>query len=455
MAMLLAFLSSIYYVKVLSSSGYGNIATIQAIMVYITLIVLYGLQTYGTREISKNKDSINLIAGNIILFRIIVLLISYVAIFLVAFIFVSEYEFKWLIIFYALTLLPAAINLDWVFIGMQKMHYNAVYNIIRNLLPFVLSVIFIKKNSGIYLIPVFVFVGLALGLIYQLFVFYKKEKLKLKPVLKIETIHKYLLLGGPFLFSGILATINLNSDRLVISFTISKTAAAIYAVAYLIISFLMNVVVMIFTPVVPSFIALFHNNKLRELSILADKVAKIIILAVFPLVVGGILLSKDIISLFKKEYATASTPFAILLIYILILFMRELYGYGLNAWNMEKEYLKIVIISSIVNLVGNLLFTPTYGMNAAAIITVFSEVINFVLMKKQGQKIIRVSYKTYVVKIMPSIFLMILFVALLKYNNINVIINIIVAMIVYIIAVFMTKYVTLKEIRGFLQLKSR
>lgn len=451
--MLFAFLSSIYYVKVLSSNGYGNIATIQAIMIYITLAVLYGLQTYGTREISKNKNSVNIVAGNIIFFRILILLVSYVFIFLLTAIFIKDYEFKWLFVFYALTLLPSALNLDWVFIGLQKMHYNATYNIIRNLLPFILSVIFIKKNSDIYLIPVVVFIGLTLGLLYQLYIFYVKEKLRLKPELNLHTIHKYIFIGSPFLISGVLATINLNADRLIISFTRGKTQAAIYAVAYLVISFLMNVVVIIFTPVMPSFINLFHKREFGKLSILGNNVAKIIVLVAFPMVFGGIILSEDIINLFKKEYSSASAPFSILLLYILILFMRELYGYGLNAWNMEKEYLKIVIISSVTNLVCNLALTPIYGMKAAAIITVLSEIINYILMRRQAKSVMNVKYSLYIVKVIPSLAVMLFFVAILKYYNVNVIVNILVAMFSYIVSIFLTKYISINDLKSFFQLK--
>nr|WP_242946856.1 polysaccharide biosynthesis C-terminal domain-containing protein [Clostridium haemolyticum] len=62
--------------------------------------------------------------------------------------------------------------------------------------------------------------------------------------------------------------------------------------------------------------------------------------------------------------------------------MRENYGYSLNAWNKENKYLKSVIISSLTNLILNLIFIPIYGIIAASITTLVSEVLNFFYYEK-------------------------------------------------------------------------
>ncbi|WP_242846036.1 polysaccharide biosynthesis C-terminal domain-containing protein [Clostridium novyi] len=126
---------------------------------------------------------------------------------------------------------------------------------------------------------------------------------------------------------------------------------------------------------------------------MVNNVCTIVVLIGVPIVVGGILLSKEIILLvFGEQFIKARIPFIILLLYILVLFMRETYGYGLNAWNREGKYLKSVIISSIANLILNLIFIPKYGIIAASITTLVSELLNFFIMRKYALEVVSTDY---------------------------------------------------------------
>lgn len=450
------FLVGTYYAHRLTTEGFGNVTLVQAFMVYFTLFTLFGLQTYGTREVSKDVNSVSLIAGNILTLRFIIFIISYLFIFIMSFAFKNDSVFRGLLLLYGVTLLPSALNIDWIFFGLQKMHYNAVYNIIKSLIPFVLVAIFLKTQADIFIIPIVTFIGLLLGFIYQFYIYFFKEKLKIRIHLNKEIIISLILYGMPFLISGILATVNCNVDRIIIGFTRGKSEAGIYASSYYIIFFLMNVVAMIFTPIFPILINLYHLEKKNELKKLCDNTARIIIMIVTPIVVGGIILSKGIISnMFGIKYESGSTAFSILLIYIFLLFIREVYGYGLNAWNMEKRYLKIVTVSSVANLLLNLILTPLYGMNIAALVTVFSEVINFILMRSEGEKIIHVNFLKYILRIVAPTILMSAIVFLFKCMNVNVFVNISAAAVIYFIGVLMFRYISLNEIKGYIALKKR
>ncbi|MCD3364065.1 flippase, partial [Clostridium botulinum D/C] len=167
---------------------------------------------------------------------------------------------------------------------------------------------------------------------------------------------------------------------------------------------------------------------------------------------GGIILSKEIIVLlFGQKYVEAYIPFVILLIYILILFMRENYGYSLNAWNKENEYLKSVVISALTNLILNLIFIPMYGIIAAAMTTLVSEILNFFIMRKYSIKIVKTNYITNFIKVIIPVVLMGSVVWGLKYLHINVVINIVLAIVVYFIAIIITRYVTIDQLKSFVK----
>jgi O-antigen/teichoic acid export membrane protein len=450
----LVFLIGTYYARILGTSNFGNISVVQAIMVYFTMIALLGLQTFGTREISKNRANASIIVGDILSIRLFVSVACFLLIVIIAFL-NNDVVYRTLLILYGLTIFPSALNIDWVFTGTENMHFNAFYNILKNLIPFILILVFLKSSKDINLIPLFTLAGLVLGFLYQIFVYLRIEKLKISFKLNGDKTKAYIKSGFPFLLSGILAMINCNVDRIIIGYTRSSGEAGIYSAAYYIILFLTNVVTVIFLPVFPQLINFFHEKKFEALENLVNGISKVIIMVCVPAAVGGILLSKQIILLlFGRDYYTAYIPFSILMVYILLLFVREVYGYGLNAWNREKIYLNIVAVSSMVNLILNLIFTPKYGMNIAAFITLISEIINIIFMRKYAKAVVNVSTFNHFIKILLPTLAMAIGIVIFNYFNVNVIVNIIVAIGVFFAAVVIFRYFTISEVKSFLIRKS-
>ena len=302
--------------------------------------------------------------------------------------------------------------------------------------------------NGIYLIPIFTLVGLVIAVLYQFYIYKWKKKLKLNFKVN-KQMYKYYILGGiPFLISGLLSVINLNVDSVIIGFTRTEYELGIYSSAYKIIFFLINLIAVIFTPFFPLLISFYHEKDYKNLENILKNISKIIMLLAFPLTVGGILLSKDIIVLlFGKDYMEAYAPFIVLLLYIFILFMRETYGYSLNAWNMEKRYLKIVSISAALNLLLNILLIPRWGLMAAAYSTLVSEIINFILMRKYCLKVVKIEYISNTLKLVIPILIMTGQIVLFRYLNINVLINICIAIVVYFLSIIYFKYIRLEDIK--------
>lgn len=448
----IVFFTGTYYATKIGASYFGTVNTVQAMLLYFTMIVLFGLQTYGTREIAKDRKNIKRVVGDILVFRFILFILSFLVIVIISGAFKNNINsIKTLLILYGLTLLPTAMNIDWVFNGIQEMKYNAVYNIIKNIIPFILIYIFLREKSQVYYIPLFTFIALFIGTIYQGYIYFFKERFTLSIHIEKERFISYIKFGLPFLISGILAVINGNVDRIIIMFTRGSEEAGIYGSAYYIILFLINIETMIFTPIFPLIINYFNNKDGENLKKLMNNTSKIITAFIMPVVVGGILLSKEIIVLlFDESFIEAYVPFTILLLYALILFFREIYGWGLNACGMEKKYLKAVTISAVVNLILNLILTPMYGMNIAAAITVVSEIINIVMMRYYCKRIIVVSNYINIIKSLLPCVVMAIVIVISKYFNINIVFNIILSALTYSIFIIITKYITLQELKNIL-----
>lgn len=449
---IIVFFTGTYYATKIGASYFGTVNTVQAMIMYFTMIVLFGLQTYGTREIAKKIENTNQVVGDILVFRFILFILSFIVITIMALCFKNNANsIKTLLILYGITLLPTAMNIDWVFNGIQEMKYNAVYVMIKNVIPFILIYIFLKEKSQVYYIPIFTFIALFIGSVYQGYIYFFKKEFKLSISLNKNKFVCYMKFGMPFLISGILAMINANVDRIIIMFTRGSEEAGIYGSAYYIILFLINIETMIFTPIFPLIINYFNNKDEKNLKKLMNNTSKIITAFIMPVVIGGILLSKEIIVLlFDATFINAYLPFTILLIYALILFFREIYGWGLNACGMEKKYLRAVTISALVNLVLNLIFTPHYGMNIAAIITVVSEIINIIIMRNYAKNFIVVSNFINIIKALLPCLIMAAIIIIFKHFNIKIAVNIILSAVIYGILIIITKYITVGEIKSIL-----
>ncbi|WP_341472377.1 flippase [Hathewaya histolytica] len=451
-AQLFAFLFIMYYTKILNQDSVGLINLAQSILVYFTMMTLYGLQTYGTREIAKHKDNIEDYVQHIIMIRLIIACVSFLLLIVISIGSNKGSSFTYIVILYGLTLFPTAFNLDWVYSGISEMQHNAVYNSIKSFTPFILLILFLRENNNIFIIPICTFLGVFLASIYHLII-YKKKNFKFKISFDSEKIMYYLREAFPFFLSGMLSMINCNVDSIIIGFLIGNQELAIYSTGYKIIFFLINLISIIFIPIFPNLISYYNNRDMHKLEILLSYLGKIIVMIATPILVGSIMLSKEImVFLFKEEYVASATSFNILSVYIFILFLRETYAYSLNAWGKEKFYLKVVSISSIINLVLNFILIPRFGINAAAVTTVISELFNLFLMRKEACKIVKISYINSLYKIILPVAIMAVGIKIL--SPFHVLIKILLSIIIYFSSILLFKYISIKELKSIVNKKS-
>ncbi|MCB2289033.1 flippase [Clostridium sp. CS001] len=444
---LFTFLIVIYYSGIIGKDNFGRITLAQQMLLFFTMVVLFGIQTYGTRIVSSNKENIDKVLGEIIAFRFLVSIICFIVICTIAFFINKDTSFKTIFVLFGITLIPTALNVDWLFNGLQEMQHNAIYNLCKNIIPSIIIFLFLKNQNNMSLIPIAMIIGLCVGFIYQYYIVLVKYKYKLKLTLNKKIIFKYSKVGMPFLLSGFFSMINNNADKIIIGFSRGDGELGVYQAAYVFVGFLISVATIIFTSTFPLLIKYHHEGKKEELKKICNGISKLVAIIAVPIFIGGTLLSKDIILLYKKEFFEAYKPLNILLFYILILFIREIYGYQLNAWRLEKVYLKIIIVSSIANLILNLILTPKYGMIAAALITTVTEFINLIFMRKCARKIVIVKDLYYVLQALMPGSIMALAIVVLKYMGINIFIIILISIVIYFLFAIITKVIEIEEIK--------
>ena len=430
-----------YISRVLSVELVGLVNYSQAIILYFNLLTLFGFQTLGAKEVVKSEEK-DEIVYSVISIRLIIALLSIVMIAIISIFMTKGKSFSTILVLYSLTLIPLSFNLDWFFTGIYEMKHNGVFNVIKVTIPLCIIVFFLKDDSGVYIIPVAFLIGLIIAAgyhIYQFkrkgFFFGKKNRVKRKLLFTIAL---------PFVMSSILSAINGNVDIIMIGALLNEYELGIYSVAYKLIFFLMSMIAVLFNVIYPNLTKL----KGQDLKSFFGLLTRVVIMFAIPISIGGFIFSEDIlILLFGNRYIEGSITLKILMIYFMVLFIRELCAYSLNAWGKEKKYLKIIGISAVANIIINYFAITNIGIEGAALSTLFCEILTFVLMALSVRERVNLTFFKETIKILPAICLLAAILIVFKMAEINIIIVIPISILVYFGVLYKSGYLnTLREL---------
>jgi O-antigen/teichoic acid export membrane protein len=113
-----------------------------------------------------------------------------------------------------------------------------------------------------------------------------------------------------------------------------------------------------------------------------NRTLQALLLLAFPMAMGLSVLAPDLVRLFTRSNAPQYLPIsadvlAILAWFLPLSFVNGLLQYVLIAINQQHYITRAFIIGALFNLVVNLLTIPLFGLYAASVVTILSEVVLF------------------------------------------------------------------------------
>ena len=415
------------------SSTFGEYNYAVSIVSYFIMFANMGIQSYAVYKISKDPDEYDEIFSSVVSSELFLGIISSVA--LVGYVIIFPVN-AIMVLIVGSTILISALDISWLFQAKQETQYVAlqiIFNSVVSLLLLVLLVLIGYKN--IYALPVIVSLTQLFSYTFTWINAVTEIDIKFKFTLKnlIKNIRK----GSPFLFSGVFAAINCNIDVIFLTMMTSNHIVGVYSAIYKIINLIIMIVAYIVAPVFPEMIRLHTEKSYDQLNELIVKLWKPLFLFIFPVFVGGMILGeKVILFLYGADYHGGDIAFKILLIYCLIFYIREIYGYSLTMVGKQSVYMLIVFASCIINITLNLILIPEFGINGAAFTTLISEIVNLILMRFFSKKYVSLRVNIPLWKYILPACIMGIITWLLSKLNFNLIIIIIVSVITYSLAVY-------------------
>ena len=436
---ILAFIWTILITRYLGPSEYGIYGSAVSFAGLVTVILDLGIASYIVRAISTDFDSEEYYLRNAFSLTIF-LAIVYLCVILIFLRLLGWNNYMTFI-----CLLFAFENIIGRFSAIftisyqihEELKYNAIASIITTISSFILILVVVFGSFKLTGVALAFVLANFFALCYNTYVgckYFVKPKFSFNP-----SFYKILLIGGfPFAMMGIFYTIYYSIDIVMITQFANTYDTGLYNAAYKLISVLSLFYSIYSTVIYPVMTKLFKDST-ELLSVSFVKSMKYLLLVTVPIAVFTCFYSVDIINIYGPEFTEASTVLSILIWTVCFLFVNGACSLVLNASYEEVAVTKIFGIAAVFNVVLNLFLIPHYSLYGAAIATVLSEILIFVLEMYSIRKINQLPDRHFVFDVFKIVLASGILAIALYFLNLNLWLAMPVSIVVYFAAILLLK----------------
>lgn len=377
MGMIFPLITFPYATRVLGVESLGKINYATSIVNYFLLFSMLGLQTYAIREgagYREDRQKFSKFATEMFIINSMLTIVAYIA-FAFSLVMVPQFEeYRVLLAISSTTIVFNTLGFNWVYNVFEEYEYITVRAILFQIVSLCALLMWVKNSDDYYIyaiITVFASAGSNVCNLIRI-----RRYLHLFPGGKYE-LKKHMRPIVTIFGMSIAGTIYQDSDITIIGFLKGDVAVGLYSAAVKIMYVITSMVSSLGTVILPRMSFYMKSGMRQEYDKLSEKSIDFILMLTIPISVGVFLLSREMLLLVcGKEFADAADALRLLTINIIL---SPLNGVVVNqlfiTMGREITSLKVMMVSCIFNIVGNLIFIPWAGYEAAAVTTVLSEMI--------------------------------------------------------------------------------
>jgi O-antigen/teichoic acid export membrane protein len=266
--------------------------------------------------------------------------------------------------------------LNQIVIGVQqrhlKMHVVAISEVAGRTVLLVGMVIALAQNWT--LTPVVLLVSIAGIINFAINFFVAKHYASFKLGFDVEFWKLTLSRCWPIGVSIIFSLIYFKSDTLILSWVRPLTEVGLYGAAYRVLEILTTFPFMYAGVLLPIIANAWTRGDREQFHRLIRRSFDAFSVITFPMVAGILLVATHAIVLVAGEDYVASGPILrILVIAVGCIYISTIFSHAVVALNLQRAMIKHYIMIALVTLGLYITLIPTYGVWAAAWLTVFSE----------------------------------------------------------------------------------
>lgn len=372
-----------YVSRVLQPEGIGTYNIAFSVMSYFMLFANLGIPVYAVRAVAKarnNPDELKRTSASIVFLHAVSTAVVFGLYTLYVCLASKSAENFWVGFITGFHIISLFLNVEWFYQGKEEYGAITLKNFIVKVFSLILIFIFVKDTDDVVIYAVIMILSVLIYGIFNFihFLFAAKPRLEgseLKTLLK-PVLLCFALYAASRLASGL--------DVIMIDGLLGDSAeyvAGQYGVATKFVNVIIDLLLVVNTVMLPRLSLQIKNNELEEAKRLSLMIAEIMFLFVLPATIGLIFISKEVTLIFFGElYEPAINTMmvmsgnAFLAVFTNFLGISIIYAYGRDWFTTIA-----ILIGAVVNVVCNLIMIPMYRQFGAAVATVISNGVIFLI----------------------------------------------------------------------------
>jgi len=428
----IAFITLAYMVRYLGVENFGILSFALSFAGILIIFTDLGLSSLMTREVARDKSKIGQYITNVILLKIALTAVS--ALFSLGFIYLLGYDaMTMLIIFlviFSYIFNSFTITFYSLFQAVELMEFQSIGQILNAFLLLVGVMVVIYYGFGLLGIAVAYFITGGITVLYTIAIYIRKyslPKMKFNKDFSSDFLKKALPLSMTLIFS----TIAFRVDTVLLSILVGNVAVGLYTAPYRLMEVLMFIPG-VFTAAIYPVASNFYVSNKDSLKVVYKKSFEYLTMLSIPIAVMVTLLADKIILLvYGAQFSETVIVLQILIWAIPFIFLNYVFSTLMVSINRQHLALKVVFISMGLNIVLNLIFIPLFSYLGSSVITIITELTDFILyFYLLSRYLHKIELQNVIVKPAVAGLVMGLFI---YYVNIPLLLSIIVAPLLYFI----------------------
>ncbi|MCB0196131.1 MAG: glycosyltransferase, partial [Anaerolineae bacterium] len=336
-----------------------------------------GLNMYAIREIAKHQQGSQFIAGNIIVLRLGLAVVTMILITVSAWLTGYSEQFVAYIFIASLILLLYAIqdSFDAILQAYERFDLSAVSVIIGQLAFVISGFTLLLMGWHVFGLIIAGLINVVVSAAVAWWMIRRSYASSLPWQLTPGRWWGFLRTSLPFGLIKVWLSWSLKIDIVILSWFWFAQMAGWYGAAYALVSGITVISTAINTALYPS-LSRQNAENAASLPQIYQQVLKYLLLLSLPIAAGVFLTADKWVSfLYGHEFEPTAVVLSILILTVPLLFVSEFFRYALLATNRELIAVRELGWAVCINILLNLWWIPRYGFVAAAIITVISEAV--------------------------------------------------------------------------------
>lgn len=378
-------LATLLITRNLSKEVWGDFVTITSYVGIFAIVADFGLNGVVLKFLTIEEEKIAIYFKNLLGLRIVLSIsASFLALVVLSFLPYSSGIKVGIIVALLLISTQAVVNTA-LLVFQKKLRYDfsSLADILGSFVIVFLVFLAIKFHSNLFVILfIFVFGNIVKAAASLFFVHFL---VKIRGIaFNFQLWRLFLISSLPLGLMVVFSQLNANVDKQILALTTenigvsASLAVAIYGLSYRIFDFSLSIPTYIVNSSYPLLLNTHKNDKTELFKLAKQLFIGLLLLGIVLSIIGWVL-SPWVLQVFGK-YSQSLVSLRVLLLGLPFFFVSSLLLWLTITINKEKIVPFIYGFAALANVVLNLIFIPKFGYNAAAWVTVISELIILILL---------------------------------------------------------------------------